>query len=250
MSQLTQTLEDLDTYGYAVAPGVFSDEFCASAGEALDDLEARQNEALSGGQVADAPSQTVIYSPNVVDPERFHAFAVGELALGVAERLLEIPFQLSSVAASRSGPEPGKRPHLDGRMPIPNGSTHFSVLYCVDDFRIDNGATMFWPYSHRTGRKPPEGVTPQELPGGMQAEAPRGSAIFFLGSCWHEITPNLSGARRWSVIVTYCRWWVKPSINYAEGLDPDGLELLERDLYGFTSQPPGPRADRHNTVVR
>jgi hypothetical protein len=247
-----QVVSDLDRYGFAIVPGVIDPALCEAAGDTLDELESNQDSVLSGGQIASNPAQTVVYSPNVVDPDRFRAFAVTDLALGVAEQLLEIPFQLSSVAASRSGPEPGRRPHLDGRIPIPHPSptTHLSVIYAVDDFTAQNGATMFWPYSHQTGRKPPEGVVPQELPGAVQPEAARGSAIFFLGSTWHEISPNLSGARRWSIIVTYCRWWCKPTTNFAEGRDPDELDQLEKDLYGFSSEPPGPRSDRHHTVVR
>ncbi len=252
MSQLDQTLQSLDEFGYAVATDVLPKSTCEAAAAALDELDANEGELLSAGQIARAPTQTVIYSPNVADPERFHPFVATDLALAVAEKLLEIPVQLSSVAASRSEPEAGRRPHLDGRIPIPHPSpsTHLSVLFCVDEFRVDNGATMFWPYSHMSGRKPPEGVIPSELPGGVQLEAPRGSAIFFLGSTWHEIAPNLSGDRRWSVIVTYCRWWVKPTTDFSSEFDPDGLDLLERDLYGFTSQPPAPRSDRHHTVVR
>jgi len=252
MTQLDQTLQSLDEYGYAVATDVVPESTCEAAATALDYLDAHESEALSGGQIARSPTQTVIYSPNVVDRDTFHPFVATDLAMAVAEQLLEIPFQLSSVAASRSEPEAGRRPHLDGRIPIPHPSpsTHLSILYCVDDFRVDNGATMFWPYSHMSGRKPPAEVIPSELPGGVQLEAARGSAIFFLGSTWHEIAPNLSGSRRWSVIVTYCRWWCKPTTDFRTEFDPESLELLERDLYGFTSQPPGPRSDRHHTVVR
>lgn len=251
-SRVDQTLHSLDVYGYAVATDAVPEPICEAAAAALDELDSGEAEMLSPGQIARAATQTVIYSPNVVNPERFHPFVATELAIGVAEKLLEIPVALSSVAASRSEPEPGRRPHLDGRIPIPHPSpsTHLSILYCVNEFRVNNGATMFWPYSHMSGRRPPEGVTPSELPGGVQLEAARGSAIFFLGSTWHEIAPNLSGDRRWSVIVTYCRWWVKPTTDFRGEFQADGLDLVERDLYGFTSEPPGARSDRHHTVVR
>jgi ectoine hydroxylase-related dioxygenase (phytanoyl-CoA dioxygenase family) len=252
MSQLDQTLQSLDEFGYAVAADAIPESACDAAAAALDELDANEAQVLSAGQIARSPTQTVIYSPNVVDRERFHPFVVPHLAIGVAEQLLEIPFLLSSVAASRSEPDAGRRPHLDGRIPIPHPSpsTHLSVIYCLDEFRVDNGATMFWPYSHMSGRKPPNGVIPAELPGATQVEASRGSAIFFLGSTWHEIAPNLSGSRRWSIIVTYCRWWVKPTTDFSREFEADQLDELERDLYGVTSQPPGARSDRHHTVVR
>ena len=252
MSQLDLTLQSLDEFGYAVVGDVIPESTCDAAAAALDELDANESQALSSGQIARSTTQTVIYSPNVVDPGRFGPFTATDLAIGVAGQLLEIPFLLSSVAASRSEPDAGRRPHLDGRIPIPHPSpsTHLSVIYCIDEFRPDNGATMFWPYSHMSGRRPPAGVIPAELPGGIQLEAARGSAIFFLGSTWHEIAPNLSGSRRWSIIVTYCRWWVKPTTDFTGEYEADGLGDLERDLYGFTSQPPGPRSDRHHTVVR
>jgi len=157
MSQLDQALHGLDEYGFAVIPDVIPESTCEAAATALNEFEANEAEVLSSGQIAHSPAQTVLYSPNVVDPDRFAPFTAQPLAISVAEQLLEIPFQLSSMAASKSESEAGRRPHLDGRIPIPHpsSSTHVSVVYCVDEFRADNGATMFWPYSHMSGRKPP-----------------------------------------------------------------------------------------------
>jgi ectoine hydroxylase-related dioxygenase (phytanoyl-CoA dioxygenase family) len=244
------TTDALLTYGFATIPNVLSDEECAGMGKALDAMEKEKRERgetefMSGHQV-------VMYCVDLERTDVFLPFLDRPEVTDVVSAVLSKPFILSSFAASRSGPLGGFKPHIDGRIPLPRESTHVSAVFCVDDYSAENGAICFWPYSHMTGAAPPPGVAPADLPGGVPCTARRGSVVFFLGSTWHEVGHNVSGRRRWGVIATYCRWWVKPTFDYL-GCGADVYSKLtprQKELYGFTSRPPVFGERRHLTLTK
>ncbi|MBD3818158.1 phytanoyl-CoA dioxygenase family protein [Brevundimonas diminuta] len=83
-----------------------------------------------------------------------------------------------------------------------------NVMWALDDFTLENGATRVWPGSHRTPQDEmlPEGEA-------ISAVMPRGSALLFLGSTLHSGGANRSTAPRRGLIVSYCLGWLKPWEN-------------------------------------
>jgi len=246
------TTKALETYGYAVVPSILSKDECQRLGEALDSIEKQKRDVGDMEFITD--QQVVMYCVDLLKPDIFLPYINRPAVTDAVSTILSTPFILSSFAASRSGPQGGSRPHIDGRIPLRHlsDSTHISAVLCLDDYTEANGAICFWPMSHATGFVPPKGRLPDELPGKISCEAERGSVLFFLGSTWHDIGKNRNGKRRWGLIATYCRWWVKPTYDYTQC----GLEIYRRlstqqkELYGFTSRPPGYREKRHLTLTR
>jgi ectoine hydroxylase-related dioxygenase (phytanoyl-CoA dioxygenase family) len=245
-------VESLERYGYAVIPSVLSEKECDYLAEALDLMEKEKRRANETEHLTDG--QVVIYCVDLEKPQIFlpyiHLPAVAE----VVAKILPAPYLLSSFAASRSGPKGGIRPHIDGRIPLRDvrDSTHISAVLCLDEYQDANGAICFWPMSHTSGLVPVAGMPPDRVPGKISCEAPRGSVLFFLGSTWHEIGVNRNGRRRWGIIATYCRWWVKPTYDYTR-CGRDIYRLLsseQKQLYGFTSIPPTYKEKRYKTVTR
>lgn len=246
-------IKELETYGYATIKNVVPSNECSVLADALDKLEQTRGENNPADYVI-KNGQVVLYSLDLLMPELFLKFDSLPYVLDIVDKILPEHYILSSMAASRSGADGGRRPHLDGRMPLHHfkETTHISVMFYLDDFTEENGALCVWPYSHVSGMRPPEGVEADLLPGKVIAKAPRGSITFFLGSTWHEIGKNFSGQRRWGLIVTYCRWWVKPAYNYTQcGSEIyDRLSQTEKKLFGFTSIPPTLHEPRHHTVTK
>src|SRR3546814_5052048 len=73
-----------------------------------------------------------------------------------------------------------------------------NVIWPIDGFTADNGATRLWPGSHRD-----DAVDPFEIEPVVANMAP-GSALLFLGSILHGAGANMSGAVRRAVIIGYC----------------------------------------------
>lgn len=106
---------------------------------------------------------------------------------------------------------PVQVPHRDHDMwRTPKGEMEFmlNVMWALDDFTEDNGATRIWPGSN-------QGDLDAMLPDAdaISAIMPRGSVCLFLGSTLHSGGANSSSLPRQGLIISYCQGWLKPWEN-------------------------------------
>ena len=120
------------------------------------------------------------------------------------------------------------------------------VMWAINDFTAENGATRVVPGSHRYLRSWHLPSLGEWLP----AEMPNGSALFYLGSTWHGGGPNRSRSSRIGLINTYCLGWLRQESNqYFENppsIARDFSPIL-RALLGYT--PHGSGDDEIGTFV-
>ena len=83
-----------------------------------------------------------------------------------------------------------------------------NVMWALDDFTAENGATRVWPGSHLTD---PNGLLPESE--AVSAAMSRGSALLFLGSVLHAGGENSSNRPRRGAIFGYCQGWLRPMEN-------------------------------------
>jgi ectoine hydroxylase-related dioxygenase (phytanoyl-CoA dioxygenase family) len=164
-------------------------------------------------------------------------FAMHPLMLAIARRVLLHPLcntmLLNLTQAIEIHPaSPLQFPHRDQDMfGGPKGGRDYmlNVMWALDDFTEENGATRVWPGSHRTD---PDGMLPEEH--AVSAVMPRGSAVIFLGSCLHSGGENRSGRPRRGAIFSYCQGWLRPCENpwlaypphVARNFDPELAALV------------------------
>ena len=120
------------------------------------------------------------------------------------------------------------------------------VMWAINDFTAENGATRVVPGSHRYLRSWHLPSLGEWLP----AEMPTGSALFYLGSTWHGGGPNHSQSSRIGLINTYCLGWLRQESNqYFE--NPPSIAKhfspILRALLGYT--PHGSGDDEIGTFV-
>lgn len=153
------------------------------------------------------------------------------------------PFIVTQFSAR--DPKPGESEqqlHIDSRFPGPPFALMAIALWMMNDFTRQSGATRLVPGSHRRPSYPDNGVTYRDE---VQAEAPAGSVLLYNGSLWHGGGAKLAPVERWSVIISYARWFVKPAFDMTRNTPPELYATLtpaRRELFGFTSVPP---ADEH-----
>ncbi len=119
--------------------------------------------------------------------------------------------QLNLVQAIRVHPgERAQVPHRDEEMwPVPKGAPWMiNVMWALDDFTEENGATRLWPRSHRGDLDRFIGAE-----GSVAAAMPAGSACAFMGSLTHGAGANVSASHRTGIIVSYCLGWLKTYEN-------------------------------------
>ena len=108
------------------------------------------------------------------------------------------------------------------RWPARPVSLQFNL--CVDEFRSDNGATLYFPASHRRNRWPTElnrGATGSSDPmhaNKRQFLAPAGSAVLYDSRTWHRRPDelNVSGEARVNVLLAFSHKWMRPMIPYGD----------------------------------
>ena len=99
-----------------------------------------------------------------------------------------------------------------------------NVIWPLDRFTADNGATVIWPRSHGAAAT----FEPLEAP--FVAIADPGDAIVFLGSTLHGGGANISAVPRRGIIVSYCLGWLKPYENQWLAYPPSVAKHFPSDL--------------------
>lgn len=168
----------------------------------------------------------------------FCALAEHPAALHFVRQSLGWPALLSSMAANITA-QGGQSMilHADqGYMPGAYERPHVvNIGWCVDDFTIENGATLYVPGSHLWGGRGQgelETYRDQLVP----LEAPAGSAIVMEGRLLHTNGVNTNGVRRAGIFSVYSLPIYMPQENWFLSLNPavrqTGSETL-LTLLGF-----------------
>lgn len=90
-----------------------------------------------------------------------------------------------------------------------------NVLFAIDAFTQNNGATYVVPGSHRKSEAFAE--TCLEM-AGVAVECSAGSALVFDSTLWHAAGWNTSGRDRLAVNQQFTRSWIKQQIDYVRAL--------------------------------
>lgn len=159
--------------------------------------------------------------------------------------------QLNLVQAVRVHPgERAQAPHRDEEMwPSAKHGVPWliNVMWAIDDFTEENGATRLWPRSHNETLD--RFIDPTQS---IAAEMPKGSACLFMGALTHGAGANLSDRYRTGIIVSYCLGWLKTYENQfltyppavARNFEPAlqgliGYRMHRPNLGGWNGQDPG-----------
>ncbi len=111
-----------------------------------------------------------------------------------------------------------------------------TLMWTITEFTEENGATVFIPGSHRSGRHP-QYDAPFE--NSVCAQAPAGSVILWDGRSWHATGANkTTDDYRIGVTNNYVAPMIRPLVNYPYSLRPQVVAKLsdrEKALLGFST---------------
>lgn len=126
---------------------------------------------------------------------------------------------------------PAQGPHRDHDMWAGQKGSHeymINVMWSLDDFTVENGATRIWP---RSNHMLDELILPEDEV--QFAAMPAGSACLFLGSTLHSGGANQTALPRRGLIFSYCLGWLKPWENQWLSYPPEIAKSFPPELAGL-----------------
>jgi len=239
----TQQLEEL---GYCLIPDLITPEECDKYVQLLE-RDYKKYSSLYAGSGSETPHglddkslEKVVYNLHNKDISWYKLFehpAVTKLLDGL---LIEGSYKNSEpyYLNNNSARFPlkgnlGQQLHSDSRLPGINYCIVANVLWVLDDFTPENGATRVVPGSHKFMSFAEDGKCYDEE---ILISAKKGSAIIFNANLWHGGGPNFNGNRRWALALGYARWFIKPAFDYIKNTPKeiyDQLTSEQKSLLGF-----------------
>jgi ectoine hydroxylase-related dioxygenase (phytanoyl-CoA dioxygenase family) len=224
-AQIVAEITDGD--GYAILPGLITPSEAAAAREIL--LGCSDTPLVKG-----LPARNLATGQRTVGSllhrgEIFERLVQHPALLEVAEALLGDDLTLSSYAARIL--EPGAHEmgaHIDYPYWAMRGpfavrpALMLQVIWMMQDFTEENGATLVVPESQRRGTAPDAAVFAREA---VMVTGSSGSAIVSHGLLWHDTSRNRSDQPRVSMLINYGLKVIRP-MEPAIAIVP--AEVIER----------------------
>lgn len=161
--------------------------------------------------------------------------------LDLVGAVLDPNFLLSANLAINVHPgETAQMLHSDDgycRIPRPREPMGVSVIWAMDDFTDDNGATEVIPGSHMWSHEEPD-PNDERI---RQITMPSGSAVVFMGTLLHRGGANRSKGTRLGITPQYCQPWIRQIENMPLAVPPDVASCLSprvQALLGYSIHPP------------
>jgi ectoine hydroxylase-related dioxygenase (phytanoyl-CoA dioxygenase family) len=247
-NSIDQAKSDIAEHGVAILSDVLSPlEFAALRDAVYAEAEVDQRTGR-----ADDPYFADIMLGNATQrvwnlPSRSQIFcdlAVHPVALEMVKSVVDGGVRLSTFSANITLPGSGMMHlHADqGLDPMPWGEKPhgLNLIWCIDDFTEETGATRFVPGSHKLNRSAAsmEEIMSDTVP----LEAPAGTLLMMESRVWHKTGANVTKDRKRAAILAHysmdCfvpneNWWLTLAPHVRQSKQSELLRLL-----GFGSDSP------------
>lgn len=157
------------------------------------------------------------------------------------DKLLEPTYLLSANLAINVHPGETPQPYHADHASLPvsdrTQTNGISVIWALDDFTADNGATEIIKASHHWKTEQP-GATAKPV----KVIMPAGSAVIFHGSLYHRGGANHSQTSRLAITPQYCQPWLRQLENMVLAVPPaEAAQYSDRiqELLGYSIREPG-----------
>jgi ectoine hydroxylase-related dioxygenase (phytanoyl-CoA dioxygenase family) len=236
-SSLSAELESLDRDGFVILRDVLARCEIDALVSALAPFEATR--PMGRNDFEGERSQRVYSLAGKGDA--FLALAEHPRIMRLLDAVLLRGFLLSTMQSIRLHPGENEQAwHTDDAfylVPRPHEPLGVSIIWAIEDFTEDNGATEVIPGSHRWGMEHPSDRTHEVRKAVMAA----GSVIVFDAGTWHRGGANASKGTRLAVSPQYCQPWLRPQESQLLIMPPDRARACAarvRSMLGYSIHPP------------
>lgn len=117
----------------------------------------------------------------------------------------------------------GSRVHVDSPRFIPGYATNMGVIFPLDDFTEENGATFFLKGSHKNAEIPSDSVFAANA---SRAHCSAGDMILFNGRLVHAAGANTTDRARHSLTINVCRSFMRQRFDFPRLMSVDAVNNL------------------------
>tara|TARA_R110002072_G_scaffold46082_8_gene127939 strand:- start:2173 stop:2973 length:801 start_codon:yes stop_codon:yes gene_type:complete len=164
-----------------------------------------------------------------------------EAIIALLDKFLDPTYLLSANLAIQVHPGETPQPFHADHASLPYSdrtlTNGISVIWALDDFTENNGATEIVPGSHLW-----TDIQPSDSSERIQVIMPAGSAVVFHGSLYHRGGPNRSNTSRLAITPQYCQPWLRQLENMVLAVPPEKASQFSdriQELLGFSIREPG-----------
>jgi ectoine hydroxylase-related dioxygenase (phytanoyl-CoA dioxygenase family) len=219
-------------YGFTIIEDAVAPDLVARLRSALDTLE--QGHGHGYAKTTFEGLNTIRINNLLAYDEAFWLVPLHEVALAVAEQVLDKELLLSSFCSLTLGPGQTEQPlHEDTQqipLPRPHPPLAVNAIWALSDFTTENGATLAVPGSHRFPSSPKYGKDYGAADGVVAMTMKAGSILLFDSALWHAGGANTSKARRYALSCYYGAGWVRQQENLQLGIPQETARRFPRRL--------------------
>jgi ectoine hydroxylase-related dioxygenase (phytanoyl-CoA dioxygenase family) len=236
--RVAEHLYSIDTRGYSIITGFLGDGACdalrsrlAESLEAYRPLPGNQRSADDRYLLHDLLARELVFARLLEDPR---------LQQLISPLLGEhwIMYAFTSSSLPPHGTNYGRRVHLDSARFAPLYAFNIGVIWALDPFTSENGATEVLPGSQHSGAVAPARYFEENC---AQITCGRGDLIVFHARLLHRSGENRSGEWRHALTMNCCRSFMKQRMDWVRMIPPAIAEPLNsqaRRLLGYDTRLP------------
>lgn len=149
-----------------------------------------------------------------------------------------IMYAFTSSSLPPQGTNYGHRIHVDSPRWVPGYAFNVGVMWALDDFTDDNGATQVLPGSHHSPTTPSPELFDRHC---VPLTCAAGSMILFDGRLFHRAGHNRTDAWRHALTMNACRSFMKQRFDWVRFVPApiaDALSPQARRIIGFDTRLP------------
>jgi ectoine hydroxylase-related dioxygenase (phytanoyl-CoA dioxygenase family) len=225
---LEEALSALDEIGFVAIRDVVDQRFLERVRPAMYRAEEHVIESIGRDRVVAAGDGGVVRLMMDTDPVFFEFLTIPEV-LAVVDRAVAPTaiLRLQNGLILRPAKQArvnifGSQFHQDFPFVLNGYRVSINLMFAIDDYYEENGATLVLPRSHQTAIDP-AGVDPDDA---IAVTCPSGSMILFDSTLWHCAGKNHTDNDRLAINHQFTRSWIKPQMDYVRALGDDVIEAL------------------------
>ena len=214
-------LEQVRSVGYAVVESVLSDSFLQTTRAAMYRAQEAIWRDVGEARLRRAGELGVLRLMLKYDSHFFKFLEIPEVLALIDGSLTSTAIMHLQNGFILPSLPPGQAPtifqntfHQDFPRVLNGYLASINVMFAIDEFSNETGATLVVPGSHQTTTPP----TVELRQSAIAMECPAGSMVVFDSTLWHAAGANTSGKDRLAINHQFTRSYIKQQIDYVRAL--------------------------------